>query len=461
MDKVLELDIHSIYPHPSNPRKDLGDLTELVDSVKKNGIMQNLTVFKGHWLTSYEAGGITEEEWVEDGYTLLIGHRRHEAALRAGLATVPCRVVPEPSREEQIAIMLEENMQRNDLTVTEQVQAFKQLTLFGMSAEEISGKTGFSESTVRRRLKLKHLEPELLKKQQDSLQLTLSDVEELAKVDDVEEANAILKRADSAAAIKNLVSSYLYEKKRKTAQTEAVKALRAAGAVEYKNIQDAFSAGLRVNSYRNYGSGGYNIAGINDFGVDGIFIVVFGKAKEAVKDNSKSERAKQEAQAIVEQIKGIAEDAKRKALMRIEQAINTGMLMATKQVNPYELGLKLINYYRANSLGLYQNTIEKLRKDLMDANNKSIDTEKFTKTVEGITDLTLQLLIGLWNYSGIKSVRQIWYVGGYKWEYRDTELHFICDFLSNYGLVLTEEERDILNGDSELYKKLEEVQNGI
>ena len=30
--------------HPENPRKDLGDLTELVESMKKNGVMQNLTV---------------------------------------------------------------------------------------------------------------------------------------------------------------------------------------------------------------------------------------------------------------------------------------------------------------------------------------------------------------------------------------------------------------------------------
>jgi len=33
-----------IIPHPDNPRKDLGDLTELADSIKINGILQNLTV---------------------------------------------------------------------------------------------------------------------------------------------------------------------------------------------------------------------------------------------------------------------------------------------------------------------------------------------------------------------------------------------------------------------------------
>ena len=33
-----------INPHPDNPRKDLGDLTELADSIRQNGILQNLTV---------------------------------------------------------------------------------------------------------------------------------------------------------------------------------------------------------------------------------------------------------------------------------------------------------------------------------------------------------------------------------------------------------------------------------
>jgi ParB family chromosome partitioning protein len=32
-----------ISPHPDNPRKDLGDLKELKDSIKANGILQNLT----------------------------------------------------------------------------------------------------------------------------------------------------------------------------------------------------------------------------------------------------------------------------------------------------------------------------------------------------------------------------------------------------------------------------------
>ena len=42
--ELVCIPIEQLYPHPDNPRKDLGDLTELADSIKANGVLQNLTV---------------------------------------------------------------------------------------------------------------------------------------------------------------------------------------------------------------------------------------------------------------------------------------------------------------------------------------------------------------------------------------------------------------------------------
>ena len=42
--EVKEIRIDQIKPHPDNPRKDVGDVSELAKSIKINGIMQNLTV---------------------------------------------------------------------------------------------------------------------------------------------------------------------------------------------------------------------------------------------------------------------------------------------------------------------------------------------------------------------------------------------------------------------------------
>lgn len=42
--KLVLVKTSQLYPHPDNPRKEIGDISEMVESVKKNGIMQNLTI---------------------------------------------------------------------------------------------------------------------------------------------------------------------------------------------------------------------------------------------------------------------------------------------------------------------------------------------------------------------------------------------------------------------------------
>ncbi|MCM1245770.1 MAG: ParB N-terminal domain-containing protein [Roseburia sp.] len=54
-NEIVSIKVTEIYQHPDNPRKDLGDLSELTESIKKKGVMQNLTVIPGHY--------ITDEEW--------------------------------------------------------------------------------------------------------------------------------------------------------------------------------------------------------------------------------------------------------------------------------------------------------------------------------------------------------------------------------------------------------------
>ena len=148
---IQYIEISKIYPHPDNPRKDLGDLTELAESIKANGILQNLTVIP-------YIGEVTGEI-LEGKYRVIIGHRRLAAAKLAGLAEVPC-MVSDMKLREQVATMLTENIQRSDLTIYEQAQGFQMMLNFGDSVNDISGRTGFSETTVRRRVKLLALDSE-------------------------------------------------------------------------------------------------------------------------------------------------------------------------------------------------------------------------------------------------------------------------------------------------------------
>lgn len=83
---ITNINAKLIHQHPDNPRKDLGDLSELSESIKKKGIMQNLTVIPGYWDEN--------RAHHDEGYTLIIGHRRFAAGKMAGVTMYPCRIVP-------------------------------------------------------------------------------------------------------------------------------------------------------------------------------------------------------------------------------------------------------------------------------------------------------------------------------------------------------------------------------
>lgn len=168
--------IEKLHPHPDNPRKVLGDIDELADSIKANGILQNLTVVP------------MNDDWTE--FTVIIGHRRLAAAKQAGLTELPCAVV-EMTEKEQLSTMLTENMQRSDLTVYEEAKGCQLLLDLGDTVAEIAEKTGFSESKIRRRVKLCELDEEAFKESQIR-QPTLQDYDRLNQIKDIDVRNELL-----------------------------------------------------------------------------------------------------------------------------------------------------------------------------------------------------------------------------------------------------------------------------
>lgn len=206
MADITYIPIRQLYPHPDNPRKELGDLSELAASIKENGVYQNLTVIPGHYLNSREyiakcvdeggdaaaaaAAWTPKAVWSSEDYTIIIGHRRAAAAQQAGLYELPCAIV-EMDEREQMQTMMIENMQRSDLTVYEQAQGFQMMMDFGQTVEQISGKSGFSQSTIRRRIKLLELNRDSFKKA-EKRGATLSDFAQLDKIEDLEARNRVL-----------------------------------------------------------------------------------------------------------------------------------------------------------------------------------------------------------------------------------------------------------------------------
>nr|DAV39839.1 MAG TPA: chromosome partitioning protein [Caudoviricetes sp.] len=174
--KLQMIAVDKLHPHPQNPRKVIGDVTELAESIKANGILQNLTVVPNN------------DNW--DDFTVIIGHRRLAAAKQAGLTELPCAIV-EMSEKEQLSTMLTENMQRSDLTVYEEAKGCQLLLDLGDTVSEIAEKTGFSESKIRRRVKLCELDEEAFKESQIR-QPTLADYDRLNQIKDIETRNKLL-----------------------------------------------------------------------------------------------------------------------------------------------------------------------------------------------------------------------------------------------------------------------------
>ena len=213
---IQEIAIEKLKIHPQNVRKAYTGIEELADSIKAKGILQNLTVVK--------APDDPESYWV------VIGNRRLTAARAAGLKTLPCAVV-EMSEKDQISTMLLENMQRNDLSVCEQAQGFQLMLDLGETESSISEKTGFSRTTVRHRLNLAKLDQELLAEREENseFQLTLSDLYELEKIEDVEKRNKILSEASNSREIQWKVKSAVRGEKENRAAGEIAAKLEEMG----------------------------------------------------------------------------------------------------------------------------------------------------------------------------------------------------------------------------------------
>lgn len=262
MSELKYIPVTDLHPHPDNPRKDVGDVSELADSLKTAGVLQNLTVVPGYRLSAEEWREVmaqfqkhpTEElrnlsntRKSQEGYTVLIGHRRLAAAKLAGLEVLPCAVVS-MTPQEQIATMLAENMQRTDLTVYEQAQGIQMMLDLGETVETVAQKTGLSQTTVRNRRKLLDLDQAAFEKSVERGG-TLQDYMELESLSDPALKNEVLQFVGTANFRQQLLAAQKRETDKAylaevTAALEAF-AVRAAAydseTMMYQMAYDAYS----------------------------------------------------------------------------------------------------------------------------------------------------------------------------------------------------------------------------
>lgn len=218
---IVYLKRDQLEPHPQNPRKDLGDLEELRESIKVNGIMQNLTVVP------------TDDSF--EHFRILIGHRRF-AASEGILDELPCVIVEDLTDREQVGIMLCENLQRNDLTYYEQGQGFQMMLDLGDDIEAIEEKTGFSRTTIKHRIEIAKLSKKSIEKDR-SWQLSLTDLAALEKIGNVKKREEILNQAYSSENLSTRVNSYLRDERTKENTKAAEKILKSLNIKKNQKTQ--------------------------------------------------------------------------------------------------------------------------------------------------------------------------------------------------------------------------------
>ena len=169
LSKIRDIPISEIDEFPDHPFKVLmdEDMEQLVESIKRNGVMTPATV-----------------RLKEDGrYELISGHRRKKACELAGLETLKCEV-KELTRDEAIIVMVESNLQRSVILPSEKAFAYKMRleamkrqagrpskenyspvgnnSEFATSSDELAEKVGESKNQIFRYVRLTELVPEIL-----------------------------------------------------------------------------------------------------------------------------------------------------------------------------------------------------------------------------------------------------------------------------------------------------------
>lgn len=154
-----------IDPHPDNPRKNIGDVTDLAASIKTNGLLTPLSV-------------------VPNGsrYRVIAGHRRLAACKQAGTGAVPCFVL-DLDPLQQLEAMITENCQREQLTALEEADAIQGMLDLGATTANVAHRLGRSADYVRDRAKAASIKTEVRATRDDFSQLTIGQLVAIARYD--------------------------------------------------------------------------------------------------------------------------------------------------------------------------------------------------------------------------------------------------------------------------------------
>lgn len=211
-----------IEPNPQQPRVEMGDLSELVASIREKGVLEPLLVkplsASGRWL-------------------IIAGERRWRAAQMAGLTEVPCVELNVGDREiAEIALI--ENLQRKDLTVWEEAEAYEALCQrFKYTHEDLAKKLSKSRSSITETLTIASLPANI---KQKCIDAGISSKAAILKVARKFDTNEMLEEIDSN---RKLEEKTKFEDKIKGVTTKPEK----HSSAQFGKIDNKINDGINVD----------------------------------------------------------------------------------------------------------------------------------------------------------------------------------------------------------------------
>ena len=438
---IVNLPIDVLEHHPKNPRQDLGDLTELADSIREKGILQNLTVVPNDHCSYY----------------VVIGNRRLEAAKMAGLESLPC-VISQMKEDEQQAVMLLENMQRNDLDPYEQAHGFQMCLDLGMTEDDLKKQTGFSKKTIRHRLNLLKLDHDKFKK---SVQrgATLQDYIDLEQIEDEETRDKVLEKIGTEDFRYRLRLAVEHQKKEKLL-SNVLESLKSQGIEEVDEKPEGY----------DYSESLYGKSDLNNFlkrepiknpekycfMANGFFIYFYKKSENNTEEKNVTPTPKEPTEE---------EKAKSEIILKADAAYQTRLEFAKEKLKELPTDIQTLYDLSSVYMEIRENLIDVSYMASFDHNFKVITGSSYEKGVKKPTTVKemIRLLFAL-IYSRFESddsniiLEPVWRGKGYN-KYRDDQkepLESYYQWLKSLGYVASDEEKQIMFGTHPLY----EVKNG-
>lgn len=167
-ERIFELETGLLQSNPLQPRSVITSesLTDLIESIKEQGILEPIVVAK-----------------TPAGYQIIAGERRWRAAKILGIPKIPV-VIKETTPQGMLEMSIVENVQREDLNPIERALAYKRLIdEFGMGTNEVAKRVGKSAPAVSNTIRLLSL-PDAIKDALVAGVITEGHVRPLISLDD-------------------------------------------------------------------------------------------------------------------------------------------------------------------------------------------------------------------------------------------------------------------------------------